>query len=153
MRYWISLLVVSLVVLLAACRQADTGPQPPDIAYGQDMCDECGMVIDQPKFAAATVLTTGESHKFDDIGEMVAYHMEHPDQTVEAWFVHDYYSEEWIRAETAYYIVSSELMTPMSFGVAALANAAEAAKLGQELGANVLTFDEMRLAVHIKAHG
>lgn len=146
-------LLLLLLALVACGAAADAGPQPPDIAYGQDVCDACGMVIDQPKFAAATVLTNTESHKFGDIGDMLVYHMDHPDQTVVAWFVHDYHSEEWIDAQTAFYVMSPQLITPMGFGVAAFADQAQAAQLAQELGANVMTFDEVELAIHLKVHG
>lgn len=146
-------LLIFLLALVACGSAADAGPQPPDIAYGQDVCATCGMVIDQPKFAAATVLTSSESHKFGDIGDMLVYHMDHPDQTVAAWFVHDYHSEEWIDAQTAHYVISAELITPMSYGVAAFSQQSDAAQLAQELGVSVLSFDEAELAIHLKVHG
>jgi copper chaperone NosL len=146
-------LVVSLALSLAACGGQPNGPQPPDLVYGQDVCDECGMIISEARFAAATLLQTGEFRKFESIADMVAFHMERPDQQVRAWFVHDYSSESWIRAETAFYVVSDQVHSPMPPGVAAFENQEMARDLAASLGVNVLAFEDMRLAVHLVVHG
>jgi copper chaperone NosL len=141
-------LAALLLALLAACAPRETGePQPPQITYGQDMCDECGMLIDEPRSAAATLTTTGTARRFDDIGDMVVYHSEHPDEQVRAWFVHDYETEAWLRAETAYFVHSLDISTPMGHGTAAFADQAAAQALADRLGVAVLSFDESRAAV------
>jgi len=146
--------VLLIAILLAACAPTSSNePQPPDIAYGQDLCDACGMVIDQPKFAAASVLKNGETRKFDDIGDMIAYHMDHPDQQVAAYFVHDYRTEKWVRAEKAFFIVDERIQSPMGHGLVAFGDQAAADEFAATLGATVLTFDEARLAAHVKVHG
>ena len=38
----------------AACA-AEGDPRPPEIAYGHDMCELCGMIISDPRFAAAMI--------------------------------------------------------------------------------------------------
>lgn len=140
-------------LLLTACAPASSEPTPPEIAYGQDVCDACGMIIGDARYAAATLLEDGQTHKFDDIGDMVVYHMDRPDQQVAAWFVHDYESEAWIRGEAAFYVMSSEVDTPMGHGVAAFEAEADAAEMAQRLGVEALTFEELRLAIHLAVHG
>jgi copper chaperone NosL len=147
------LLLTAFCLLLSACSPKSTGPQPPGIAYGQDTCDACGMIISDAKFAAATLLTGGEALKFDDIGEMVTYHMDHPEKQVNAWFVHDYKSEAWIRGETAFFVLSDQLQTPMGMGVAAFEKREDAEALAAEKSGKVLTLDELRAEMHVKAHG
>jgi copper chaperone NosL len=142
-----------ITVLLTACSPKSTEPRPPDIAYGQDLCNACGMIIDDAKFAAATLLTSGEFRKFDDVGEMVTYHMDHPEAQVKAWFVHDYESEAWIRGETAFFVLSDNLQTPMGMGVAAFEKREDAEALAAEKGGQVLTLDELRLEMHVMVHG
>jgi nitrous oxide reductase accessory protein NosL len=110
------------------------------------------MIISEARYAAATVLTEGGAHKFDDIGEMVVYHMDHPDQLVRAWFVHDYRTETWLRGETAYYVMAPEVSSPMGIGVVAFAKLTEAQAFASERETTVLTFDELRAAVHMVAH-
>jgi copper chaperone NosL len=142
-----------LVGLLAACAApASDEPQPPEIAYGQDVCEHCGMLIDDARFAAALVMVDAPAHKFDDIAEMVMYQMDHPDQQVRAWFVHNYTTETWARAETAFYVMSAEVDTPMGGGVAAFESEAEAAAFAQSHATTVLNFDEMRAMVHMTLH-
>ena len=147
------LLLTAFCLLLSACSPKSAEPQPPGIAYGQDTCDACGMIISDAKFAAATLLTGGEALKFDDIGEMVTYHMDHPEAQVKAWFVHDYKSEAWIRGETAFFVSSDQLQTPMGGGVAAFEKKDDAEAFAAEKSGKVLTLDELRVEFHLKVHG
>ncbi len=148
-------LAVVMVGLLAGCGGAQTGaePQPPEITYGRDMCDACGMLIDDAHFASATVLSDNSTRKFDDVGEMVAYHMERPSPQVRAWFVHDYGTKNWIRAETAFFVAVVGGQAPMGKGYAAFAQRADAEAMANPLGSKVLTFDELRVQVHLSVHG
>lgn len=149
----LTLPILLAAALLAACAPKATGPQPPEIVYDQDMCDECGMIISDARFAAATVLVEGAPHKFDDIGEMLVYHMDHPEAQVKAWFVHDYKSQAWIRGETAYFVKSDSLITPMGGSIAAFEDRAAAEAFAADKGGHVFTFDELRVAVHLAVHG
>lgn len=145
-------LVLVLVLATACAAPADAEPQPPEIAYNQDVCEQCGMLIDDAHFAAALITLDGPAHKFDDIAEMVMFNMDHPDQQVRAWFVHDYNTEAWIRGETAVYVMSADLATPMGGGVAAFEKQADAERFAQSHQTSVLTFDEMRAMVHMTLH-
>lgn len=136
-----------LVVGLAGCGGSADTSRPPAIAYGEDVCDRCKMIISDERFAAAYWTTDGAARRFDDIGGMVAHYVDSGDAVASFW-VHDYVSGEWITAETATYVVAGGLHTPMGFGVAACADAAEAQALadGQE-GAELLNWEEL-LAHH-----
>ena len=139
-------------LLLAACTPAAAEPQPPEIAYGQDLCAGCGMIISDAKFAAALLTSKNEALKFDDIGDMVLYALDHPDTQPKAWFVHDYESETWIRGETAYYVVLPAGNSPMGSGLTAFSDlgAAKAFAVGWNVG--LLRFDEMQAWVHETLH-
>lgn len=141
-----------LGLLLAACVPKTGALQPPAIAYGQDLCEACGMLIDQPRLAAATLDTAGQPHKFDEIGDMVQYHAEHPTVQVQTWFVHDYHTETWIRAETAFFVYSPDLLTPMGHGLAAFETEAVALAFAEQRQARVMSFDEARAAMHAMVH-
>jgi copper chaperone NosL len=142
-----------LVVLLVGCSAGgDSGPQPPEIAYGFDTCATCGMLISEARFAAATLLANGETRKFDDIGNMMIYHMDHPNETVAAWFVHDYGTEEWLRGEGAYFVMAGGIHSPMGSGIAAFADEGEAEALAEEYGTTVMDMDDLRAAVHVTMH-
>ena len=139
-------LILLLAIGLAACAPQSGEPQPPDIAYGQDVCDECGMIIDEPRFAAASLTTDSMMSKFDDIGDMLAFHAGRPDVQVHAWFVHDYNTEEWMRGETAFYVRSAQIVSPMGHGIAAFRDRSAAETFAGGIGASVLTFDALRAA-------
>jgi copper chaperone NosL len=143
-----------IALMLSACgAQQSSEPRAPDIAYNHDTCDSCGMLISEARFAAATVMNDGQTRKFDDIGEMISYHMEHPQLQVKAYFVHDYNSQNWIRGETAFYVINRDIRSPMGKGYAAFFERNDADALAIRLNARVLTFDEMRIAVHVVVHG
>lgn len=143
-RFEVVLVLSMLAVgLLAACGAQSAEVQPPEIVYGQDMCDVCGMLISEPHFASALVLENGDPVKFDDTGEMFAYAASNPDLTVKAWFVHDYNTEAWVNGEAAYYVHVPGMMTPMGFGLASFEAQEAAQTFAAEQNVDVLTFEEV----------
>lgn len=137
------LLVALFILFLASCQgDADT-LAPPEIRYGEDVCDHCNMIINEPRFAAAYLTEEGDSRRFDDIGEMLlsAYQR---DDNVRAYWVHDFDSEEWVDAAQAQYVHNPDLMTPMGWGLAAFAAADAAQDYSAENGLAVLTFAELQ---------
>lgn len=146
-----------VAALAAACSSAAGEPKPPEIAYGHDMCDACGMLIDSPQFAAAVVLEDGKALKYDDIAEMIKYHQAHPELQVKAWFVHDYDTQAWIRAEEAVFVQSREIKSPMGGGVAAFSGDQDgrgrAEAFAQQVGGKLLTFEELLKMKMMMGHG
>jgi copper chaperone NosL len=136
--------VVIMLFVVTACSGPAGEAQPPEIHYGEDVCDACGMLISEPKFAAASVDQDGAAHKFDDIGDLMDYYIDHAGAPVKAYFVHDYASEKWLRAETALFIVSPQIQTPMAHGIAAYADRAAAEAAAQKYGVPIMSFDELR---------
>jgi len=82
----------------------------------------------------------------------VRYHAEHPTQQARAWFVHDFDSEAWLRAEAAWFVFGPDVDTPMGHGIAAFADEASAADLAHTIGADVFSFDEARAALAALDH-
>jgi copper chaperone NosL len=143
-----------LVQAIAACGpRPPAEPQPPEIAYGQDLCAGCGMLIDEPRLAAAGITADGTALKFDDIIEMLGYPHLHPEVEVRAWFVHDYDTEVWLRAEDAHFVHSQGLPTPMGGGVVAFATREAAAAAAEAWDGALLTYNEARQVALLAAHG
>jgi len=139
-------LLFAFAFLLGGCAPQSSEAQPPEIAYGRDLCDACGMIISEARFAAATLTTDGKTLKFDDAGEMFTYHAKHSEVQVRAWFVHDYNTQKWIVGKDAFYVVSKGVKSPMGTGVAAFADRPSAETFAGKMSAKVLSFDEIRAA-------
>ncbi|GBD11706.1 hypothetical protein HRbin23_01378 [bacterium HR23] len=131
---------------LASCKPSSGGEvKPPPIRYGRSVCATCGMIINEAKYSAGAVLAEGTGLVFDDIGCMVLYFRAHPEAKPLAFFVHDYPTEAWIRAESAFYVVSPRILSPMGYGIAAFAQRSQAEGFAQEKQGQVLDFAQVRV--------
>ncbi len=133
-------LLVSLLFIVACSGNAGL-EEPPQIVYGVDPCDRCLMIINEARFAAAYITGSGETRRFDDIGGMAAYKDEVKEDIVAYW-VHDFETESWLKAEDAFF-VGSEQQTPMGFGIVAFSDQQAAKKWSDEHGGTMLTFEDV----------
>lgn len=149
-------LLLFAALLVAGCKPGSAVAEPPKTRFGTDICAECGMIVSEPRFAAGAAyeIEPGrfESLSFDDIGDLVFYVKEHQDRALGGAWVHDFYSEEWIDATTAHYVVTFDIHTPMGHGVAAFSDAAQAADLATSFGVEVLDWDYMRIEILLHNH-
>lgn len=156
-RSCIFIILFTFLLALSACSAVAARPEPPQIHYGEDMCSECGMIINEARYAASYVVQQGEgayeTYIFDDIGDMVHHMAENPSLAGVGWWVHDVNSEEWIDAATAYYVVSDEIETPMGHGTVALATQEAADALAAEVNGRVLDWDTVRSELVTAGHG
>jgi len=134
-------LLLLAVALLTACASEVNFDQPPEIIYGEDVCERCSMIINEARYAAAYVTADGQPHLFDDIGGMLAQNREVPADEAVFW-VHDFVSEQWLKAEAAYYVKGDQI-TPMGFGIIAFADRDQADAWAAEEGGLVMTFTDL----------
>lgn len=136
--------VGGLLLLLAACGGGeDIANEPPEIIYGEDVCSECNMIINEENFASAYWTADGEARRFDDIGEMLKFMSENPEDRASTW-VHDMNTAEWLPAEDAWIVMHAGLATPMGTGVVAVAAEEDAEALAfDQPEAMVMTFNEL----------
>jgi copper chaperone NosL len=131
------------LILLVACQQDAGLDKPPQIIYGQDVCDECGMIINEQRFAASYVTVTGEVRRFDDIGGMLVHDLEKGEE-VHIYWVHDFNTEEWVDADQAVFVVNRGLGTPMGWGIAAFEDMNSAETYVAEHGGSIATYAELQ---------
>lgn len=119
--------VAAGVAFGAGCGGKAVDPStPPTIRYGGERCAYCTMSIDDARFASAWRAPSGAERHFDDIGCMVnAYRREGPPADSRFW-VHNYSSHDWLDAGGATYLIAPSIKSPMAYGAAAFASAAEA---------------------------
>jgi copper chaperone NosL len=142
-------LLISALSGLAACGPAPDPLAAPEIHYGEDICDACGMIISDPRFAAATLVESEAGPaplRFDDIGDLIEYHAARPEEGVLAWYVHDYDSQEWLDARQAYFVRAADLPSPMGHGIAAFADPTRAEAFALEMRGDRLQFEDLGIA-------
>ncbi|GIK18477.1 MAG: hypothetical protein AMXMBFR77_00530 [Phycisphaerales bacterium] len=115
----ITLVAVSLLSLGGCGNQATDGP--PAIRLGYDVCAECNMIISDARWATATIVPGPrgpEPRLFDDFNCQVNFENEHAGEIIARWS-HDYATGAWLKTETAQFIFSRDLRTPMGSNAAA----------------------------------
>jgi len=144
--------VLLLALTLAACAPATDGEiAPPEIRYGEDICEVCGMIISEARFATACVTSDDEGHGFDGVGEMLIFIHQHHEGEIRQCFVHDYDTEVWLTVDNAYYVISENVHTPMGFGIVAFETSEQAETLATDTSGMVHTWEEV-LTVEIGSH-
>ncbi|MBK6984296.1 MAG: nitrous oxide reductase accessory protein NosL [Bacteroidetes bacterium] len=111
--------VVLPIILFSffSCGQKDPDP----IKLNSDNCDNCGMTISNPKFAAVLFTTKGRTYKFDDISCLLDYKNDNKEKAINAGlyvasFLSDY---KLLPVETAIYIKGDNVKSPMGGNIAA----------------------------------
>jgi copper chaperone NosL len=137
-----SIIFVLGLMMLMGCGAEASLDEPPVILYGQDVCDECNMIINEAKHAAAYVTTSGEARRFDDIGDMLAYNARNRED-VHLYWVHDFNNEEWVRADQAAFVLNSGRPTPMGWGILAFADQAAAEMFIADGAGRIATWAEL----------
>ncbi len=133
-------LVLVLGLSVAGCQASRE--HPPQIRYGRDVCAQCGMIISEARFAAAYITKRGDWRFFDDIGDMLEFSRTHREAVAVFW-VHDYESDEWLKADSAFFVHSVQLRTPMGHGIVALSSRERAEQLARQVQGQVLHFTEL----------
>ncbi len=140
-RLTIGVLLLTLSIAVTGCGQADTAGGLPQINYGRDICIECGMIIDDPRFAASYTLDDGTEAIFDDLGGLIVYGRESGGLVAATVWVSDFEEERMISAGSAFYVPTLGVTSPMGHGILAFSDEARAESLAAELGGEVVTWD------------
>jgi copper chaperone NosL len=130
-------------VVIAGCQSRTDFDRPPEIRYGEDTCDQCRMIISGARFAAAYVTRQGTTRRFDGIGDLLLYYAAHAEEVAGFW-VHDYDTKTWLKAEQAFFVVSLSLQTPMGHGVVAIRDQHRAEDLATSVHGMVMTFADLQ---------
>ena len=116
-----ALFILSLVVVLSACGEDQTGAA--NVKWDRDVCERCQMMLSDRDFSAQVrIFPEGKRsrvYKFDDLGCAVLWLATkefNNDPTTQIW-VNDYKTKNWIDAKSAWYV--KDLTTPMNYGLGA----------------------------------
>ncbi len=103
------------------------------------------MAISEPRYAAQVVDKDGGQYKFDDIGCMLSFIRKQNLQNSGAvFFAMDYLTgKDWLPVNSATFVRSPEVPSPMSSGLAAFRDTNTAKDFAAKNKGQVLTFTEL----------
>lgn len=131
------------VLTLCGCdNSASDGP--PSVRLDDSVCAQCNMIVSDERWATATMVEGPrgpEARLFDDFNCQVNFEVENPDATILARWSHSHATREWVSTESAYFLMSPNLRTPMGSRIAAFASSDEANQAKAELAGDVMAFD------------
>jgi copper chaperone NosL len=132
---------IAILCTLAACEN-----KPAPISYGKDACDECRMTIMDPRFGAEIVTTRGRVFKFDDvhcIAKYVKAGKTKQEDIAQIVFVNYRNNNEFIDANTAIFVASPQLKSPMNSNAAAFRDQQSANAAALESKGRLTTWAEL----------
>jgi len=145
MKKLVGVVMLTVMLLVAGCGKDDYPPVP--INEEIDRCETCNMAIKDDAYATQIITKEGRSLKFDDLGCLVEWRVEHGTDTIAATYVRDHSSLEWIKYDKAYYVYDASIQTPMAYGVISFESEKAANDYISEHGVGAL-MDAEALAAH-----
>ncbi len=107
----------AVILFLVSCEKSN---KPVPINYGVDECAYCRMKITDPRYGSELLLKTGKPYKFDSIECLAAFYIENKEKLpIASLWVPDFLTKTFIKAQTAYYLHSKNLPSPMSLNLSA----------------------------------
>lgn len=129
------------VAVFANCQKQAVAPVP---IASEEMCSYCRMAISEKRFAAELIDSESQAFKFDDIGCLVNFVRNKKSSSKPvAYFVMDFDAREWVKAESAFYVRSSEVATPMNGGMIAFKDQSKAQVAADKYHGTLLRFDKI----------
>ncbi|HEX16114.1 MAG: hypothetical protein DRG33_06410 [Deltaproteobacteria bacterium] len=148
MRRWAALALMFLLFFYGGCKK-EGPPKPVPIYPDEDVCETCRMLITDLRFAAEFIPKKGRAKKFDDPICMIRYFdmakkldLGITPEDVRAFYVKDFYTKEWVRAEEATF-VKANIVTVMGYGVVAFKDRAQAEAFAKEHNGKLLKFADL----------
>ncbi|AVI50978.1 hypothetical protein C5O00_07235 [Pukyongia salina] len=132
-------LFIPVIALLFSCQVS-----PGKIAYGEQSCHFCRMTIVDRQHAAQFVNDKGKTYNFDATECLINYLSGVDEEDVGLLLVSDYnLPESLIEAESATFIISEEMPSPMGANLSALSTKAEAEAILQNKKGETYSWNEL----------
>jgi copper chaperone NosL len=133
--------IAAIMLVLAGC-----STKPESIAFGKDHCHFCKMTIVDEKFGAELVTRKGKVYKFDDVKCLLDYYntAEEPQGSFVHKLVVDFAGQgALIDVNTAHFLASPEIRSPMNGQVAAFHSPEAMDEAKKQWSANHLSWDDL----------
>lgn len=133
------LFLIPILALLLSCQVG-----PGKIAYGEQSCHFCRMTIVDRQHAAQFVNDKGKIYNFDAAECLINFLNGVDEEDIGLLLVSDYnMPESLILAESATFIISEEIPSPMGANLSALSTKAEAEALLQNKVGKIYNWNEL----------
>ena len=127
------ILLPVVLLIISGC----SNDKPVPISIGRDNCTWCKMGIVNMRFASELITDKGKDYKFDSIECMTSFYQTHKEldtKHARLW-VHDFLnSKEWLPADSARFLESDSLHSPMGLDLIAVKNSAEMRHIKSKVG-------------------
>ena len=119
--------------------------EPEAIEFGKDQCDFCKMNIVDKTHAAQFVTAKGKQFKFDAIECVVNYVGQNSEEKIAVLLVADYGNPgEMTDAETAAYLISTEIKSPMGANLSGFSLKNTAEEYQQKHSGEIYTWETLK---------
>jgi len=139
--------VVSILLLIFGGCGAH---QPRPLELGRDQCAYCSMVVSDPKFGAELITAKGKIYPFDAIECLAAfvYTNKIPKDQIQSMWVADFEKvDKFIPAESAFYLHSPQIRSPMGMSLLAVSTEAQALRLQKQYDGEILQWPQVVVLV------
>lgn len=110
----------------------------------EDMCARCKMAISEKRYAVEFLTEDGMAYKFDDTACLVSAMQDRRGRDdIAVVYVVDYSTRQWLTADSAWFVRSPELKTPMGSGIAAFGDRAAADAAAAHYQGEILRFNDI----------
>jgi len=138
------LFLALIPMFLTGCAKGP--PQPVEIEEA-DSCALCKMAISQKQYAAELIDAEERVYKFDDIGCLLKFAADRnltgrAPENVYLYF-RDFDGAGWIKGDSAQFVRSPEIPSPMASGIIAVSNRQKAESHAVKFGGGVFGFEEL----------
>lgn len=136
--------IPGIFLLLSLLFSCSVSPEP--LNYGKDSCYTCKMTLVDKKFGAEVVTMKGKIYKFDDLNCMISFYNsgDVSEENIAESLVIDFaHPEKLIDAQTAVYVQSSEIKTPMVSQVAAFSSMEIMEPFNKEWQGKIMDWNEL----------
>ena len=133
--------VASVLIFLSSC-----SAKPEPIVYGKDVCYSCKMGMADSRFGGEVVTKKGKVYKFDDLHCMIGFLRSGfiVEKDIRQNVVINYEKQnDFLDVQTAQFVISPALKSPMGSNAAGFATKAAAQKNSVENQEQVLSWNEL----------
>jgi copper chaperone NosL len=150
MKKWI-VTVTILFLVFSVQGSIAAGPKAGEGVNKESRCPVCGMFVAKyPQWMTQVNMSDGSAEVFDGVKDMMAYYFS-PQQfgaakgiTADGVFVRAYYSQEWIDAKKAMFVIGSDVYGPMGHELIPFASQAGAESFFKDHhGSKIYSFSEI----------